>query len=136
MNRVHCPVCKVPFVPRGEIVVGGELICTVCGARLEVLDVEPEVAARRFSEEPPAEITGRIDRFAEQRGFVFSEDKDLVVEGLLQKESMFGDFYCPCRIENIEENICPCLETRSGSVRRDGHCRCGLFWTPGALEGA
>ncbi len=114
--------------------VGGELICTVCGARLEVMDVEPEVAVRRFPEEPEEEIGGRIDRFARQRGFVFSEDKGLVVEGLLQKKSMFGDFFCPCRIENIEDNICPCLETRSGSVQRDGRCRCGLFWMPEALE--
>ncbi len=134
MNRPLCPVCKVRFSPKEEVVEGGELICTVCGARLEVLEAEPEIAVRRYPEEPEAEINGRSDRFAQQRGFVFTNHREVVIEGLLEKHSMFGNFYCPCRIENIDENVCPCLETRSGSVRRDGKCLCGLFWMPEAAE--
>ena len=33
-----------------------------------------------------------------------------------------GDFFCPCKFDNIPENICPCLETRSNRVIKEGMC--------------
>ena len=134
MDRILCPVCQVKFVPREELAPDGELICPVCGARLQVKELEPEVMLERFPEEPEVEINDRIDRFADLRGFVFNENRELVVEGLLDKEKMFGDFYCPCRLENVPENVCPCLDTRSGAVKRNGRCLCGLFWLPEVVE--
>ena len=64
----------------------------------------------------------RVDTYARMKGYVFNEDKEEVLEGLLQKNEQFGDFYCPCRLENIPDNVCPCLDTRKGEVQREGVC--------------
>jgi len=71
---------------------------------------------------PLEEITERINIYAELRSFVFDEDKDIVLEGLLGKKAKFGDFYCPCRMEHNQMYVCPCQETRTGFVLKNGHC--------------
>lgn len=30
--------------------------------------------------------------------------------------------YCPCRVEETKDTICPCLD-----MRREGHCCCKLY---------
>lgn len=121
-NKVYCEVCRVPFICKGTLEIGQVIVCTVCGAELQVETVEPEIKAPRFPQDPETEILKRSENFAELRGYTFNEDKDLVIEGLVGKQKMYGDFYCPCRFENIPENVCPCLETRMNEVRKVGHC--------------
>lgn len=129
-NSVTCPVCGVAFIFREEAGPGAELICPVCGAKLEVTAVTPAFQVRKVVQQAEAEITERIDNFAQMRGYVFNEDKELFIKGLLTKKSRYGDFFCPCRFQNIPENICPCLDTRMGRVRKNGSCLCGLFNLP------
>jgi hypothetical protein len=121
-SKIYCEVCRVSFVYREEPVKGQVVVCTVCGAELEITDLEPEVKARRYPQDPETEIRNRSENYARLRGYNFNEDKELVIEGLIGKHRMYGDFYCPCRFDNIPENICPCLETRMGDVKRVGHC--------------
>ncbi|RJQ28602.1 MAG: hypothetical protein C4589_06075 [Peptococcaceae bacterium] len=121
-SKVFCPVCLVSFVSREPLERGSVLICPVCGAKLEVTETGDEVLARKFPQEPAGEITERVDTFARLKGYVFNENKDLVMEGLMQKKEQYGDFYCPCRFDNVPENICPCLETRMNQVRKEGSC--------------
>ncbi len=114
--------------------------CSVCGYVYDpsegdpehgvapVIAVTPAFQVRKATQQPEAEITERI--FAQMRGYVFNEDKELFIKGLLTKKSRYSDFYCPCRFQNIPENICPCLDTRMGRVRKDGSCLCGLFNLP------
>lgn len=125
--KVFCPVCQVSFIVKEQPNPGAVLICPVCGARLEVLETIPELLARKARQEPTEEINERTDNFARLKGYVFSENKELVMEGLMQKKEKYGDFFCPCRFDNIPEHICPCLETRMGHVRKTGSCLCGLF---------
>lgn len=129
-SRIYCPVCRVAFPAPAGLHEGDTVLCPVCGARLTIDKAGPgEITAIRTPQAPGEEIGERVDNFARLRSYVFHGDmKDLVLEGLLQKKQMYGDFYCPCRLENIPENICPCLETRSNRVRKEGRCRCGLFW--------
>lgn len=57
--------------------------------------------------------------------FKYIEDsvhKELIQEGLSMKKSKFGKRYCPCKVENIDENVCPCVEYKTTD-----HCHCGLF---------
>ena len=35
-----------------------------------------------------------------------------------------NDGYCPCKLEHIADNICPCKDLRTNS-----NCICGLFET-------
>ncbi len=120
--KIYCEVCRVSFVYREEPALGQVMICTVCGAELEIIELAPEVKARRYPQDPETEMRNRSENYASLRGYTFNEDKELVIEGLIGKYEMYGDFYCPCRFDNIPENICPCLETRMGDVKRVGHC--------------
>jgi len=126
-NKVFCPVCRVAFISKESPEPGAVLVCPVCGARLEVVETGLKIRVRRFPQEPKDEIYDRAETFAGLKGYVFNENKELVMEGLLQKKELYGDFYCPCRFDNVPENICPCLETRMGMVRKEGRCLCGLF---------
>ncbi len=121
-NKIYCEVCRVPFLYRDKPEKGKVVICTVCGAELEITALEPEISASRYSQDPETEIRNRSENFARLRGYTFNEDKELVLEGLVGKNELYGDFYCPCRFENIPEHICPCLPTRSNEVRKLGHC--------------
>jgi len=121
-NKIYCEVCRLSFVYQGELKPGQVVMCSICGAELEINEVKPEVDASRFLQDPETEIRRRADNFARLRGYIFNEDKELVIEGLVDKHNLYGDFYCPCRFENIPENVCPCLETRMNEVRKLGHC--------------
>ena len=121
-QKIYCPVCQVSFVYKEEIGTGKEVICTVCGAILVISETEPEIVAKRPYMEPEQEIRSRVDNYARLRNYTFTKEKEEIIEGLLGKYEQFGDFYCPCRFDNIPENVCPCLETRQGAVRRDGKC--------------
>ncbi len=121
-NKIFCEVCRVSFLHRGKVEKGEIVVCTVCGAELEITETEPEVKAARPKWEPEKEIRARVENFARLRDYTFNEDKELVIEGLIGKNNLYGDFYCPCRFENIPENICPCLETRMNEVKKSGRC--------------
>lgn len=121
-HKIYCEVCRVPFIYRGEVAKNQVVICTVCGAELEITSIEPEVNATRFAQDPEIEIRNRVENYARLRNYTFNEDKELVIEGLIGKNNLYGDFYCPCRFENIPENVCPCLPTRMNDVKKMGHC--------------
>lgn len=128
-ERMLCPVCQVAFLFREERVSGKRVICPVCGAVL-VLEAENDawVLKRPKDMTPEEEIRTRVENFARLRNYHFNEMKEPLIEALLKKYERYGDFYCPCKIDNIPENVCPCLETRQGSVEKNGRCHCGLFW--------
>ena len=121
-NKIYCEVCRITFIHKGEVKMDQEVECAVCGAELKIKALEPEVKASRFIDKPAEEIYRRAENFARLRDYTFNEDKELVLEGLVDKYNMYGDFYCPCRFDNIPENVCPCLETRMNEVRKAGHC--------------
>ena len=128
-SKIYCPVCQVSFLAPEGPQKGDTVVCPVCGALLTVEATSPEnITAAKTPQAPWDEITQRVDSFAGLRHYVFKDTRDLVMEGLMQKKETYGDFYCPCRLENVPENICPCLETRMNRVLKEGSCRCGLFW--------
>ncbi len=125
--KLFCPVCRLQFVAEAPELMGAE-ICKICGAKVQVVRLDPVVETRKYPETPEEEIHNRVDAFAELRGYVFSDQKAAVMEGLMGKKRRYGDFYCPCRIENDLDTICPCVETRQNRVLKTGCCRCGLFY--------
>lgn len=38
--------------------------------------------------------------------------------------------YCPCRVQRIPDNICPCREFRMqvADPAYEGYCHCRLYW--------
>lgn len=121
-NKIYCPVCRLSFLSKEVLTPGLVLLCPICGAKVEITALEPEITSRKLPQEPRTEIYERVDNYARLRKYTFDENKEMIMEGLLAKNEKYGDFYCPCRFDNIPENICPCLETRQGAVRRDGTC--------------
>lgn len=128
-EKILCPVCQVSFLLKEEKEEGKSIVCPVCGA---ILTLHQEgngwMLHRPQHLSLEEEIRQRIENFARFRGYHFNEMKESLIGGLLKKHERYGDFYCPCKIDNIPENVCPCLETRSGSVEKNGRCHCGLFW--------
>lgn len=121
--KATCPVCQVAFVLQQDYQAGETLVCPVCGAKLIVIKSGSEVVeVEKAPQTPEEEINQRVSEYARLRNFDFDEDKGTVIEGLLGKKEKYGDFYCPCRFDHIQENICPCQETRSGYVQKNGHC--------------
>lgn len=121
-NKIYCPVCQVSFLQKETMTKGKIIICPVCGAKLELTQIEPEIIAQKVVQQPLDEIIERIEAFAKLRNFTFNEDREDLVAGLLKKKETYGDFYCPCRFENTPENICPCHQTRMGFVQKNGNC--------------
>ncbi|MEW5785788.1 MAG: ferredoxin-thioredoxin reductase catalytic domain-containing protein [Bacillota bacterium] len=121
-HKIFCAVCRLSFLHWGEAAAGAVVVCAVCGAKLEIIALEPEIKARRYPQEPETAIRERVDAFACLRGYGFNEVKESLIEGLVEKFSKFGDFYCPCRFEHDPDNVCPCLETRQNRVRKEGSC--------------
>lgn len=133
-SRVYCPVCSARFLPKGALVEGEGVICTVCGQMLLLRKGEGVWEGERVDRLSDKEIQDRIGEFARIRGYVFNDMKDEIIEGLLEKRNRFGDFYCPCRLNHENDYQCPCKPTRGGDVERDGRCHCGLFWKPAARQ--
>ncbi|MFY9115202.1 MAG: ferredoxin-thioredoxin reductase catalytic domain-containing protein [Dethiobacteria bacterium] len=128
-SEVFCPVCEEEIKFKDGVPEDGTLInCAACGSRLEVKEQDSRINVERLSQPREEEIRGRIDVFARLQGFKLSERKEKIIAGLIRKYEKFGDFYCPCRLENITDNICPCKETRMNILTKDGGCHCGLFY--------
>lgn len=78
--------------------------------------------------DPERELRERIDEIARLRNYTFSDSKERIIQAILRKREKHGDFYCPCKARLVPENICPCKETRDGSVELHARCSCNLFW--------
>ena len=91
------------------------------------------------------EVYGRILAFARTyaraKGFALNPDPeklDEIILALAYNQKRYGYRYCPCRtisgnFEEDKKKICPCV-WHEEEIRRDGHCRCGLFWDPRAVK--
>lgn len=63
-------------------------------------------------------------KVADMYGFQVSpEGEKMIIPGLEARKESFGARYCPCKIQKVVENVCPCVE-----LRLDGTCTCGLFY--------
>ncbi len=74
-----------------------------------------------------SEIQERVETFARERGYGFSESKDKLLKSLVAMHKKFGDFYCPCQVQKVEDTICVCKSTREGYVDKEETCICHFF---------
>ncbi len=126
--RVYCPVCQARFRFSDGWKENDIVICPICGQRLRLVRSGDEWIGERPEKGTEKEIRDRVEEYARLKGYTFNEIKEELIEGLLEKNRRFGDFYCPCRMEHVPEYQCPCKPTRGGDVERNGRCYCGLFW--------
>jgi len=45
-----------------------------------------------------------------------------IIEALRRNYKKYGAAYCPCKVERIPDNVCPCKEHVE-----TGRCKCGLY---------
>jgi ferredoxin-thioredoxin reductase catalytic chain len=57
-----------------------------------------------------------------------------IVEMILTKENQsfakLNAYYCPCKLQKIASNICPC-QSAQAEIDAEGHCHCNLFFKEG-----
>ena len=81
-----------------------------------------------------SELKKISQEYAKKKGFSLQPDPvklDLILEGLLNREKVYGFRYCPCRRvtgdpEEDKKIICPCIY-HEDEVKHDGQCKCLLF---------
>lgn len=58
----------------------------------------------------------------------FNEDASFVER--IENALKMREGYCPCRIQRIPENICPCKEFRDqvADPAFEGYCHCRLYY--------
>ncbi len=114
---------------------------------LGVLVVEDSCIMRRYMglfverDEVYAQILAFARNYARARGYVLNPDPeklDELISALAYNQKKYGARYCPCRPlsgdpEEDRKKICPCFWHQE-EIRRMGHCHCGLFWDPKAVE--
>jgi len=122
---VSCRVCSEPL---SSLETGTTVTCGTCGTKNRIISRRDMWIADKVSEDPEKEVRERANEFARIRDYQFNELKERIIQALIKKQEKYGDFYCPCKARTIIENVCPCKETRDGSVETKGRCTCGLFW--------
>ncbi|MBN1678262.1 MAG: hypothetical protein JW880_06965 [Candidatus Thermoplasmatota archaeon] len=127
-ERIYCPVCLARFKKEEGWSEGAVVICPICGQKLRLVWSPEGWQGERVDRGTEKEIRERAESFARLRGYSFNEMKEELIEGLVGKHRLFGEFYCPCRMEHTPEYQCPCKPTRGGDVERKGRCYCGFFW--------
>ena len=64
-----------------------------------------------------------FEKVAEKYNMIIDKEiGDIVLKGLEFNKFGYGARYCPCKIQRISDNICPCKEMRENKI-----CHCGLF---------
>ena len=109
-------------------VAESEVTCKVCGTKSRVTYSHGVWVVGGVLRDRDIELRERIEAFARLRNYKFRNFKEPVIQALLEKREKYGDFYCPCKVRTVLENICPCKETREGDVEVNGSCSCCLFW--------
>lgn len=71
-----------------------------------------------------------IERIFKVRDFKIELNEEKKVNILLKGENKFiekeGAPYCPCKLQHIDENICPCEECLD-EAEELGHCHCQMY---------
>lgn len=83
----------------------------------------------------PQEIQKAWERFTEKNDFVLNPDKehvDMVIDGVLENEKLYGLKLCPCRLRDETREgdlklLCPCNFKIQETWKDKGMCWCGLF---------
>ena len=66
-----------------------------------------------------------LDTFINEGKFKLNDDKlhvAMIKKGLITNKDIHGEYYCPCKVQKIHNNICPCT-----GIKETGVCHCKLF---------
>lgn len=72
----------------------------------------------------------QAEQIAKEKGWCLNPDgtaANNILKAMNMKKEKFGEYYCPCRVQRIPENICPCVHA-PGEIEKDGHCHCLLYF--------
>ena len=74
-----------------------------------------------------------LEKIAKKQGWILNPN-DRVVEGNLRVQNKnfekYGHYYCPCKADKVDGNICrPCVDSPE-EIKEMGHCTCNLYFDP------
>lgn len=70
-----------------------------------------------------------LEQHAKNHNYDFNRKDKIrkaVIKGLQRNKEKFGNYFCPCRVEKIKENVCPCAYHEK-EINEKGECHCQLF---------
>ncbi len=71
-----------------------------------------------------------IERTFKVRGFKIKLNEEKKVNTLLRGQNKFiseeGAPFCPCKLQHIDSNICPCVDCLD-ETEETGHCHCQMY---------
>lgn len=76
--------------------------------------------------EKKKELTDRLQAWANEHGYQFTEHAPNVIDSLMKQSEKHGEYYCPCRVQKIKDHVCPCIHVHD-DIKKKGHCHCLLF---------
>ena len=84
------------------------MTCKVCGTKSRITYSEGEYVKGDVSNDGELELRERVEEFVRLRNYTFSDLwRELVIQLLLEKRKKYGDFYCPCKVRTVLENVVP-----------------------------
>jgi len=85
-------------------------------------------------EDVPSEVIDFVvkimEYIAKRNNWRLSSNRErvrLLIAHLIANWANYGHPYCPCRLERIRENICPCVWAFE-EIKNEGKCKCRLFY--------
>jgi ferredoxin-thioredoxin reductase catalytic chain len=64
-------------------------------------------------------------QYAKEMDVQLNQDNEivkLIFQGLINNSEKYGRYYCPCKLQKIDDNICICKD-----MRENKKCCCKLF---------
>jgi len=113
----------------GGKVVADDEKCINCGMCAGHCPVNAMSAEKSGGKKKAGLIKKWARSYAERNGFRLNPENkavDMIIEGLMLNEENHGARYCPCRIERVKGDICPCVYHKK-EIEEKGECHCQFF---------
>jgi ferredoxin-thioredoxin reductase catalytic chain len=71
-----------------------------------------------------------IETIAKKNGWIVNPNEKVVttvINGQNKNKDKLGEYYCPCKMNHVASNICPC-ENAQNEIDVKGHCHCNLYY--------
>lgn len=118
----------------------GKIIQQSIGAPSEpddAIDMVKSIVQRvQIPNEDFDKMKSTVEKIAKVKGWHLNPDireRDYLITALVWNKINKGKQYCPCKVEEIPENVCPCravegkYKSSEDMVKESGSCYCGLF---------
>lgn len=76
------------------------------------------------------QLLNKFKEYAQQHNYILNKDEtylDFLIEGMIKKKKLYGNYTCPCKTGGFVINTCPC-NSHIKDIDDNGSCHCKLFF--------